>query len=62
PIQQPYLQQPVQYSPGSIHTQPTSSGKFQKNQNLEESSYCPNCGNPTDDVITFCTKCGTKLD
>ncbi len=61
-VQQPYLQQPVQYSPGSIHTQSTPSEKFQKDQNQKELSYCPNCGTPTDDVITYCTKCGTKLD
>jgi len=61
-VQQPYLQQPVQYSPGSIHTQPTPSRKLQKDQNQKESSYCPNCGTLTDDVITYCTKCGTKLD
>ncbi|MHA1622882.1 MAG: zinc ribbon domain-containing protein [Candidatus Heimdallarchaeaceae archaeon] len=62
PVKQPFQSQPVQYSPGSIHTQSIPSGKFQKDQTQKASSYCPNCGNPTDDVISFCTKCGTKLD
>jgi len=62
PVQQPYLQQPVQYSPAHTQTQPIPSEKYQKDQSQKESSFCPNCGNPTDDAITFCTKCGTKID
>ncbi len=62
PVMQPYPQQQVHYSPAPTQTQSTPSIKYHKNQSREESSFCPNCGNPTDDVITFCTKCGTKLD
>ena len=62
PVMQPYPQQQVHYSPAPAQTQSTPSIKYHKNQSREESSFCPNCGNPTDEVIIFCTKCGTKLD
>ena len=62
PVQQPYPQQQVHYSTAPAQTEPTPSRKYLKGQSQEESSFCPNCGTPTDDVITFCTKCGTRLD
>ena len=62
PVQQPYLQQQAQYSHAPAQIESTPSVKYHKDQSQGESSFCPNCGNPTDNLIAFCTKCGTKLD
>ncbi len=62
PVQQPYQQQRAQYSHSPTQTQLTPSIEYHKDQSPEESSFCPSCGNPTADIMSFCTKCGTKLD